>query len=254
MRDAITVERLGKRFRLYHADRPWTLHESLLRGFQRLRPAETFWGLREVSFTVKAGRMVGVVGRNGAGKSTLLRLIGGVGRPDEGRVEVYGRVGALLTLGAGFHPELTGRENVFVNGVISGLTRAEVTRRLDSIIDFAELEQYIDRPLRVYSTGMQMRLAFSVATHTQPDLLLIDEVLGVGDYLFQRKCLDRIQQLKANGCAILLVSHEAAVIQSMCDESLWLRKGQLMSYGDSRRVVEEYLADSEAQVHAPAGS
>jgi lipopolysaccharide transport system ATP-binding protein len=212
-----------------------------------LKPSERFWGLRDVSFRVAPGQMVGVVGRNGAGKSTLLRLIGGVGRPDQGNVKVKGRVGALLTLGAGFHPDLTGRENLFINGVIGGLTRREVEARLDSIIAFSELEDYIDSPLRAYSTGMQMRLAFSIAIHAQPDILLIDEMLAVGDLSFQRKCIERIAQLKSEGCAIVLVSHEAGMIQDLCDEALWLRAGQLAAHGPAEIVVDKYIAEADAE-------
>jgi len=247
MRDAVVVQNLGKRFRRFHADRPWTFHEALLRGFRKLRPSECFWGLRDVSFRIAPGRMVGVIGRNGAGKSTLLRLIGGVGLPDEGSVKVQGRIGALLNLGAGFHPDLTGRENLFINGVIGGLTRREVVSQIDSIIAFSELEDYIDSPLRVYSTGMQMRPAFSIAIHAQPDILLIDEVLAVGDLSFQRKCIDRISQLKSKGCAIVLVSHETALVQELCEEALWLCAGKLAAHGPAEIVVGKYIAETDAE-------
>src|SRR5438132_13144083 len=217
MGNAIIVQNLSKQFRRYHSDRPWTLQEAFLQGLRRMKPAEYFWALHEVSFSIAYGRMVGVIGPNGAGKSTLLRLIGGVGRPDKGTIRVHGQIGALLDLGTGFHPELTGRENVFVSGVIAGLTRREVAQRFDSIVAFAELQQSIDSPLRTYSSGMQMRLAFAVAIHTEPEILLIDEVLAVGDLAFQRKCLQRIAQFKAEGCTILLVSHDATLIQQLCD-------------------------------------
>ena len=184
--------------------------------------------------------MVGVVGRNGAGKSTLLRLIGGVGRPDEGSVRAHGRVGALLDLGAGFHPDLTGRENVFINGVVAGLTRREVAARFDAILAFAELEQFIDSPMRTYSTGMQMRLSFAVAIHTDPEVLLIDEVLSVGDLAFQRKCLERVAELKGRGCAILFVSHDGNAVRQLCEEAIWLRAGRLVAHGPAQAVVAEY--------------
>jgi lipopolysaccharide transport system ATP-binding protein len=198
--------------------------------------------------------MVGVVGPNGAGKSTLLRLLGDVGRPDEGQVTVHGRIGALLDLGVGFHPDLTGRENVFINGVIAGLTRREVAQRFDSIVAFAELEEFIDNPLRTYSTGMQMRLGFAVAAHTDPEILLIDEILAVGDLAFQRKCLDRIDRFKAQGCTIVLVSHDATSIQQLCDEALWLRRGKLVAYGPADVVAEQYIAEmsAETQRRTPA--
>jgi lipopolysaccharide transport system ATP-binding protein len=247
MTDAVVVENLGKRFRRYHADRPWTLHEALLRGFRKLGPAECFWGLREVSFRAVPGRMIGVVGRNGAGKSTLLRLIGGVGWPDEGSVRTRGRVGALLNLGAGFHADLTGRDNAFVAGVISGLTRREVTERFDSIVAFAELERFIDNPLRTYSTGMQMRLAFAIAVHVEPEILLIDEVLSVGDLAFQRKCLERIARFKAEGCTIILVSHEASLVRELCDEAIWLSAGRLRAQGSAKMVVNQSLRVARAR-------
>ncbi len=238
---AIVVSHVSKQFRRYHPDRPWTLQEALAQGWRRLRPVETFWGLRDVSFTVGVGRTVGIIGANGSGKSTLLRLIGGVGRPDGGRIAVRGRIGALLDLGAGFHPDLTGRENAVLAGVLAGLTREEVMGRLDAIVAFAEVEKFIDNPLRTYSTGMQMRLAFSTAVHADPEVLLIDEVLSVGDVAFQRKCLDRIEQFKARGCSILLVSHEASAIRDICDEALWLHGGHLMALGAAPEVVRHYL-------------
>ena len=247
MDDVVVVRDVGKRFRRYHVDAPGTIHEALMRGFRKLLPAERFWGLRNVSFRIAPGRTVGVVGRNGAGKSTLLRLIGGVGRPDEGAIQVEGQVRALLNLGAGFHTELTGRENLFVNGVIGGLTRRELMNRFDSIVAFSELEEFIDCPLRTYSTGMQMRLAFSIAIHSDPDVLLIDEVLAVGDLAFQRKCLDRIAQLKTGGCAIILVSHDAGVVQQLCEETLWLRAGNVAAYGPSSIVIPQYVAEADTQ-------
>ena len=241
MIDAIVARNVGKRFRRYHADKPATLHEALLRGFGKLTPADTFWGLRDVTFRVAPGGTLGVIGRNGAGKSTLLRLLGGVGRPDEGMVQLHGRVGALLTLGAGFHPELTGRENLFIAGVVAGLTRREVRSRLNAIVAFAELDGYLEMPLRAYSTGMQMRLAFAIAIHSEPDILLIDEVLAVGDLAFQRKCLQRIAGLKAKGCAIVLVSHDPTMVQELCDECLWLRTGMVAAHGPADDVVQRYV-------------
>jgi lipopolysaccharide transport system ATP-binding protein len=265
MADAVVVQGLGKRFRRHHGDKPQTLKETLLHGLGRRRPTEYFWALRNVSFRIPPGRMVGVIGPNGAGKSTLLRLMGAVGRPDEGHVEVNGRIGALLELGAGFHPDLTGRENVFVNGVIAGLTRQEVARRLDSIVEFAELEQFIDSPLRTYSTGMQMRLGFAVAVHTDPEILLIDEILAVGDLAFQSKCLDRIAQFKAGGCTIVLVTHDASLVERLCDEALWLRGGRVVAYGPAAVVSDQYVAEMSAEtrrrtpsmhpvVHTPSGN
>jgi len=241
----IVVHSVGKSFRRFHPRRPRTLQEAVLQGLRDLRPVERFWALRDVSFSVAPGKMVGIMGANGAGKSTLLRLIGGVGRPDEGQIHVNGRIGALLDLGAGFHPDLTGRENVFVTGVISGLSRREVSRSFDSIVHFAELEDFIDSPLRVYSSGMQMRLAFAIAVHIEPEVLLIDEVLAVGDISFQQKCIQRIERFKSQGCTILLVSHEPALITDRCDEALWLRAGQMISYGKAAAVTEQYVYESK---------
>ena len=243
MPDTVIVQNLSKSFRRYHADRPRTLREAFLRGWRHLAPEERFWALRDVSLSLAPGRALGVIGPNGAGKSTLLRLIGGVGRPDEGDIIVHGRIGALLGLGAGFHPDLTGRENVFVNGVIAGLTRREVARRLDSIVAFAELEEFIDSPLRTYSSGMRMRLAFAVAVHTEPEILLIDEVLAVGDVAFRRKCFERIDQFKSEGCTILFVSHDVNQIQRLCDEALWLRQGQVVAHGDPQVVAHNYVTE-----------
>jgi lipopolysaccharide transport system ATP-binding protein len=251
MDDAIVVRGLSKQFRRYGHDRPWTLQEAVLRGLRGMRPVERFWALRDVSFTVAPGRMVGVVGRNGAGKSTLLRLIGGVGRPDGGHAKVRGRVGALLDLGAGFHPELTGRENVFVCSVINGLTRREVVERFDSIVAFSELEEFIDSPLRTYSSGMWMRLAFAVAVHVDPEILLIDEVLAVGDLAFQRKCIDRITRFKDEGCTIFLVSHDTALVREYCDEALWMRAGRLEVHGTAADVIDRYVAEFDAASPAP---
>jgi lipopolysaccharide transport system ATP-binding protein len=242
---AVVVENLSKRYYLYHGDRPWTLHETLVKGFHRLQPREQFWALRDVSFNIQPGRVLGVIGSNGSGKSTLLRLIGGVGRADAGYIKVNQRIAGLLDLGTGFHPDLTGRENVFVNGVISGLTRREVAQRFDSIVDFAELESFIDNPIRTYSTGMQMRLGFAIAIHARPELLLIDEILSVGDHSFQHKCLDRITQFKNEGCTILIVSHDTGQIAEFCDEAIWLNSGHLAASGQARDVVAKYLGEAD---------
>ena len=247
MPEAIIVQRLGKRYSRYHAERPVTIMEAALSGLRGLRAQEHFWALRDVSFTVSPGEMLGVIGKNGAGKSTLLQLVGGVGHPDEGRVKINGRIGALLDLGAGFHPDLTGRENARVSSIVAGLSRREAARRFDAIVEFAELEQFIDNPLRTYSTGMQMRLAFAVAVHTDPSVLLVDEFLSVGDLAFQAKCLQRITELKAQGCAIVLISHSAGQVQELCDRALWLRQGQVVAYGEPEIVTGQYVAEMRQQ-------
>jgi lipopolysaccharide transport system ATP-binding protein len=241
VKHAIHLNHLGKRYRRFHANKPATLQEAMAQGLRRLTPVEIFWALRDVNLVVEPGRTVGIIGANGAGKSTLLRLIGGVSKPDEGRIHTHGRIGALLDLSAGFHPDLTGRENVFVNGVISGLTRQEIAQRFDSIVSFAELEDFIDNPLRTYSTGMQMRLGFAVAAHTEPEILLIDEWLAVGDVAFENKCLKRIRQFQHDGTTIAVVSHNASMIQDLCDAALWLKAGQVAAYGPANQVVHQYL-------------
>lgn len=246
MVDAIIVQGLGKRFRRHSANQYRSIQEVVLHGFRGQGGSEFFNALEEVSFSVAKGEMVGIIGRNGAGKSTLLRLIGGVGKADRGRIQIEGQVGALIDLGAGFHPDLTGRENVYVNGVISGLTHSQVQDRFDEIVQFAELEEFIDSPLRTYSTGMQMRLAFAIAAHVNPHILLIDEVLAVGDIAFQRKCLGRITEFKNQGCAILLVSHDASLISQLCDEALWLETGKIKAKGPAPLVVDQYIDSMRA--------
>jgi lipopolysaccharide transport system ATP-binding protein len=237
---SVIVEHLRKSYRRYAPDRPGTIQEAVAMGLRRMRHVDRFWALDDVTFTVAPGKTLGIVGSNGSGKSTLLRLIGGVGSPDSGSIDVHGRLGALLELGAGFHPELTGRENAILAGILNGLTRRQVLARLDEIVAFAEVEEALDNPVRTYSSGMQMRLAFSVAVHTEPEVLLIDEVLSVGDVAFQRKCLDRINRFKAAGCTILIVSHVNSAVEELCDEAIWIGHGRLLAQGDSADVVRQY--------------
>ena len=240
MQPAIVVTALGKVFRPPGTDRPTTWQELLLKAARGYARPEPFWGLRGLSFTVARGRMFGIIGRNGAGKSTLLRLLGGLFRADEGTVKVNGRVSGLLELGAGFHPDLTGRENVQIAGVVGGLTRREVHERFETIVDFAELRAVIDAPLRTYSSGMHMRLAFSVAVHVDPQILLVDEVLAVGDLSFQRKCIDRIRRFKRQGCTVVVVSHDLNMVRELCDDALWLEQGRLKKIGIAGEVVRAY--------------
>jgi lipopolysaccharide transport system ATP-binding protein len=247
MHNAIVVDNLGKWFNRYHTEKPVTIMEAALAGLRRMHPLERFWALRHVSFTVAAGEMLGVLGHNGAGKSTLLQLIGGIGYANEGHVRVNGRIGALLDLGSGFHGDLTGRENTFVNAIVAGLTEREVSQRIHQIVEFAELADFIDNPVRTYSTGMQMRLAFSIAVHTEPEVLLVDEFLSVGDLAFQSKCLDRIQYLKSQGCAIIFISHDANQVERLCDRALWLKKGTVMAYGEPKVVSGQYTSEMRRQ-------
>jgi lipopolysaccharide transport system ATP-binding protein len=241
MASAVVVTGLSKQFRRYHPHRPLTIQEALARGLGQLRSVERFWGLRDVSFEVSKGQTLGIIGANGSGKSTLLRLIGGVGRADAGHVDVFGRLGALLDLSAGFHPDLTGRENAIMAGILSGLRRRQVTDRLAYIITFSELEPCIDNPIRTYSSGMQMRLAFAAAMYSDPEILLIDEVLAVGDLAFQRKCRERMEQFKAEGCTILVVSHDLETIAELCDTALWLDAGRVVAHGPTADIIHGYV-------------
>jgi lipopolysaccharide transport system ATP-binding protein len=246
---AILAENLGKRYRRHSPNRATTVHEALARGARGSESPKEFWALRDVSFSVEPGKMVGLVGANGAGKSTLLRTISGVLRPDAGRVQVSGRVGTLLELGSGFHPELTGRENIRTIGVLAGLTRREVAARFDDIVAFSELGHVLDDPLRTYSTGMQMRLAFAVAVHIDANIMLIDEVLSVGDLAFERKCVERIAEFRNQGRTILIASHATALVADLCDEALWMRGGEVVLHGPAAKVVHAY----EASFAGPEG-
>lgn len=250
MESAVAIRGLGKRFRIHKANRPLSIKEAVFRGLRGVVPTDTFWALRNVSLDVQPGSIVGLVGHNGAGKSTLLRMVGGIGRPNEGSVEVRGRVAGLLDLGAGFHPDLSGRENVFVNGIIAGLTRNEVRHRFDAIVEFAELSAFIDNPLRTYSAGMRARLGFAVATHTDAEVLLIDEMLAVGDQHFNAKCTERIAEFRARGCAVLLASHSLDAVRELCNQAVQLRHGEMVAYGATATVVLAY----EQEVDVPTRS
>ena len=244
--NAIEVRGVRKTYRRYARRRQFaTLKSALLSGrvLSDLRPDETFDALKGVSFDVAAGRTFGIVGRNGSGKSTMLKLIAGIGRPTAGHVSVQGRVSALIELGAGFHPEISGRENVYINGMMLGLTKRELAARFDEIVAFAELEEFIDAPVKTYSSGMYMRLGFAVAIHVDPDVLLVDEVLAVGDEAFTHKCLDKFAEFRRGGRTVLLVTHSLDLVTRLCDEALWLDGGVARLQGDPKRVVDAYLLD-----------
>lgn len=202
---------------------------------------EDFWALRDVSFDIEPGDVVGIIGRNGAGKSTLLKILSRITEPSAGRVTLRGRVASLLEVGTGFHPELTGRENIFLNGAILGMSRAEIKRKFDEIVDFAEVEKFLDTPVKRYSSGMYVRLAFSVAAHLEPEILIVDEVLAVGDASFQKKCLGKMQSVSASGRTVLLVSHQMGTIVKLCSKVILLESGCLASYGESDSVVRRYF-------------
>ena len=249
MSDAVTVDGVSKRFRLYH-DRNQSLKAAVMRG-GRAR-FEEFWALKDVSLAVPTGSTFGLIGENGSGKSTLLKCMARILRPDEGKIATKGKVSALLELGAGFHPELSGRDNVYLNGAILGLSRKEIARRFDEIVAFAGLERFIDTPVKNYSSGMYVRLGFSVAINVEPDLLLVDEVLAVGDEQFQRRCADKFAELKRSGRTIVLVSHSLGSIASMCDAVAWLNHGVLQDVGDPSDVVDEYLTSvQDDKTNAP---
>ena len=257
---ALEAEHVSKRFRRKTVQTDTTLKTTvvdMLHGRRHPAEAPTIEVLRDVSFAIQRGRRVGIVGRNGSGKSTLLRLLVGIYRPDQGRIVRHGRVGAILELGAGFHPEFSGRENIYVNGVVLGLTRRDVHARLDDIVRFAELEAVIDEPIKTYSLGMYMRLGFSVAVHADPDILLLDEILAVGDESFQQKCLERIAEFHRRGRTVVLVSHDLMAIERWSDEVIWLDAGRVRHQGEPRSVLERYreaLASREGvMVGARAG-
>lgn len=201
------------------------------------------WALDDISFEVDAGDVVGIVGRNGAGKSTLLRILSRITKPTRGRARVYGRVGSLLEVGTGFHPELTGRENVFLNGAILGMRKTEIARKFDEIVAFAEVEKFIDTPVKRYSTGMYMRLAFAVAAHMETEVLIVDEVLGVGDALFQKKCFQRMREIGKHGRTILFVSHNMSALRNICKQAVVIDHGKLVAQGEANRTIDQYLAN-----------
>jgi ABC-2 type transport system ATP-binding protein len=245
---AVRADGLWKNFRLYH-ERNQFLKAAILRG--RRARYEEFWALKDVSFEVPTGSTFGIIGHNGSGKSTLLKTLTGILVPDKGSVSVNGRVSALLELGAGFHPELSGRENVFLNGAILGLKKREIEKRFDDIVEFAGLEQFIDSPVKNYSSGMFVRLGFAVAVNVDPDVLLLDEVLSVGDENFQRKSAERIDQFRRDGRTIVLVSHGLGSVEQLCESAAWLDHGQIKAVGPAADVISEYRGDSHEAVKDP---
>ncbi len=241
---AIEFARVSKRFQLQEGR---TLREFVPAFFSGRGWSPPFYALRDVSFRVDRGETLGIIGRNGSGKSTILKLMAGVTAPSQGEIEVYGRISPLIELGAGFHPDLTGRENVFLNASILGMSRKEARARFDEIISFAELWDFIDTPVKRYSSGMYMRLGFAVAVHSDPDILLVDEVLAVGDASFQEKCLAKMQEFRSRGVTIVLVSHSMTLIQDFCQRALALHGGRVIAEGSPAEVVQRY---TEAVTHA----
>jgi ABC-type polysaccharide/polyol phosphate transport system ATPase subunit len=257
---AIEVEQLGKRYRIGGGGAYVTLRETLASAFHRRREHPEVWALRDVEFAVARGEAVGVIGLNGAGKSTLLKVLSRITQPTTGVARMRGRVGALLEVGTGFHPELTGRENIVLNGTVLGLRRREIARRFDDIVEFAGVERFLDTPLKRYSSGMYLRLAFAVAAHVQPDVLVVDEVLAVGDVQFRERCLGAMSELGHEGRTVIFVSHDLGSVARLCPRTLWLHGGRLAADGPSDEVIDRYLrsavqrqgrAEFEAEAHAP---
>src|ERR1043166_8779233 len=257
---AIRVENLGKRYRIGKRERYKTLRDTLTdtmcAPFRRIQSAfrgsgsqnsegvnEPIWALKNVSFEIPRGEVVGVIGRNGAGKSTLLKLLSRITEPTEGHAEIHGRVGSLLEVGTGFHPELTGRENIYLNGAILGMRRAEIASKFDEIVAFSEIDKFIDTPVKHYSSGMYVRLAFAVAAHLDREIMIIDEVLAVGDAKFQKKCLRKMDEVVKGGRTVLLVSHHMGPINALCNKVIHLAKGQVQGIGPTREIVSDYLAN-----------
>lgn len=260
---SIRVEGLGKRFILHHKQRErYTALRDVLSDRVRslFRPTRTapgsseFWALKDLSFEVGAGERVGIIGRNGAGKSTLLKVLSRIVDPTTGRVTIDGRLSSLLEVGTGFHPELSGRENIYLNGAILGMSRREISAKFDEIVDFAGVERFLDTPVKRYSSGMYVRLAFAVAAHLEPEILVVDEVLAVGDAEFQRKCMGKMKEVAMGGRTILFVSHNMAAIQNLCSTAIYLKQGQLVTQGDTPAVISEYLKDTGSAARVDLGS
>lgn len=252
----IQVEGLGKRYRIGRREGYLTLRDALVKAAKKpfwwisrngsrvngiSNDERYIWALKDVSFQVKQGEVVGIIGRNGAGKSTLLKLLARITKPTEGHAEVHGRIGSLLEVGTGFHPELTGRENIYLSGVILGMKKREIDKKFDEIVSFAEIEKFIDTPVKFYSSGMYVRLAFAVAAHLEPEILLVDEVLAVGDVAFQRKCLGKMDDVAKAGRTVLFVSHNMGAIENLCDKTILLDAGSIIRQGNSRQTIDYYL-------------
>lgn len=240
----IEVVNVSKKFKRYQ-DKATTLKERLLQ--LRSSKADTFWALKDINLRVETGETLGLIGHNGSGKSTLLKLITKIIYPTSGTITTQGRVSSLLELGAGFHPDFTGRENIYINASIFGLSKKEIDKKLDSIIAFSELEGFIDSPIRTYSSGMYIRLAFAVAVHVEPQILLMDEIMAVGDANFQKKCIAKIKEFKQQGVTIVFVSHKMEDVYEICDRVVWLDHGRIVASGDTREIGQKYLAAMEAK-------
>lgn len=259
----IAVEKLGKKYLIgANREKYLSLRDEVAKkahGFYRqfmakhrhLPVSEDFWAIKDISFTVKKGEAVGIIGRNGAGKSTLLKILSQITPPTEGCITLRGRVASLLEVGTGFHPELTGRENIVLNGTILGMTRREITRKFDEIVAFSEVEQFLDTPVKHYSSGMYVRLAFAVAAHLEPEILVVDEVLAVGDIEFQKKCLGKMGEVAKSGRTVLFVSHNLAAVNALCTQGILLRDGRLIATGHPQEICKQYLSEREMNASIP---
>lgn len=241
----LKFNKVSKRYRVRQELPREAARNAVLRKIQSLRPrAQDFWAVRDVSFEVERGQTLGIIGHNGAGKSTILKLLANITAPTNGEITINGRLSALIEVGSGFHPELTGRENIYLNGSILGMRRREISEKLDSIVDFAGIRQFIDTPVKRFSSGMYVRLGFSIAAHLDPDILLLDEVLAVGDAAFQAKCLQRIDELKRSGTTIIFISHDLGAIERVCDRVLLMHRGEIVTDGTSSQAIAEYQRQS----------
>lgn len=244
MKPILEIRNISKRFRISHELEPYLTFQgrllNLLR-FQRTQSSEEFWALDDISFSIEAGESIGIIGKNGAGKSTLLKILSRITPPSSGKIIARGRIASLLEVGTGFHPELTGRENIFLNGSILGMKRAEIRLKFDAIVDFSGIEKFLDTPLKHYSSGMQLRLAFAVAAFLEPEILIIDEVLAVGDAEFQRKCMGKMDEVSRSGRTVLFVSHNMNAVTSLCTKCIHLKKGRVVDFGETNAVINQYL-------------
>jgi len=250
MNDAVIGQGIGKTYRLGEQGTAYTLLrerlvETIKAPFRKREaaPREPFWALKDVSFTIGQAEVVGLIGKNGAGKSTLLKILSRITEPTEGRIDLFGRVSSLLEVGIGFHPELSGRDNVFLNGAILGMSRNEIRRKFDEIVEFAEISKFLDTPVKRYSSGMYVRLAFAVAAHLEPDILIVDEVLAVGDSAFQQKCLGKMRDIRSEGRTVIVVSHNMGTVSSLCQKVIWLADGQVKAAGDAQDIIRKYLSE-----------
>jgi ABC-type polysaccharide/polyol phosphate transport system ATPase subunit len=235
---AVDIHNLGKMFKMY-SERNQSMKSALMRG--RISKFEEFWALEDISLSIHKGETIGLVGSNGSGKSTLLKTLAKIYWPDRGQIEYFGRMSALLEVGSGFHPELTGRENIYLNGSILGMKKKEIDLRFDKIVEFSGVSKFIDQPVKNYSSGMYVRLGFSVAIHVEPDILVVDEVLAVGDAAFQKQCFQRFKELKKQGTTIILVTHDLDAMNQLCDQAVWIKNGLVEMQGQSKKVSTSYL-------------